>query len=232
MIRTAVFVDGYNLYYGRLRGTPYKWLDLVKLSTQLLADRSQSEVLSKVTLCTAHAASTFATHGRDSTQSQASYHRALTALHGDRLEIIYGSHTWEKNGVDMPVFRQGQAFTRSEVVRVWKVEEKMTDVNLALSMYRACAKGLCERLIVMSNDRDVAPALDAIKKDFPGIVCGVVFPLRPWSGAATTRRQSGTLEKIADWHLNSISDAMLAAAQLPSKLALPGKKTIVKPSYW
>jgi hypothetical protein len=30
-VRTVVYVDGYNLYYGLLRGTKLKWLDLVAL---------------------------------------------------------------------------------------------------------------------------------------------------------------------------------------------------------
>jgi 6-hydroxy-3-succinoylpyridine 3-monooxygenase len=33
-LRTRVYVDGYNLYYGCLKGTPYKWLDLLKLFEQ------------------------------------------------------------------------------------------------------------------------------------------------------------------------------------------------------
>lgn len=31
MLRTRVYIDGYNFYYGCLKGTSYKWLDLVKL---------------------------------------------------------------------------------------------------------------------------------------------------------------------------------------------------------
>ena len=27
-MRTFVYVDGFNLYYGVLKGTPWKWLDL------------------------------------------------------------------------------------------------------------------------------------------------------------------------------------------------------------
>ncbi len=27
-MKTNVYIDGVNLYYGALRGTPYKWLDL------------------------------------------------------------------------------------------------------------------------------------------------------------------------------------------------------------
>ncbi len=29
--RTNVYVDGFNLYYRSLKGTPYRWLDLAKL---------------------------------------------------------------------------------------------------------------------------------------------------------------------------------------------------------
>ncbi len=29
--RTAVYVDGFDLYYGCLRNTPYRWLDIDKL---------------------------------------------------------------------------------------------------------------------------------------------------------------------------------------------------------
>jgi len=28
--RTVIYIDGFNLYYGALRGTPYKWLDIEK----------------------------------------------------------------------------------------------------------------------------------------------------------------------------------------------------------
>ena len=31
-----VYVDGFNLYYAALRGTPFKWLDPVRLTTLLL----------------------------------------------------------------------------------------------------------------------------------------------------------------------------------------------------
>ena len=31
MTRTTIYVDGYNLYYARLKRTPYKWLDLAAL---------------------------------------------------------------------------------------------------------------------------------------------------------------------------------------------------------
>jgi hypothetical protein len=30
-MKTIVYVDGFNLYYGAVKGTPYKWLDISKL---------------------------------------------------------------------------------------------------------------------------------------------------------------------------------------------------------
>ncbi len=35
-MRTRVYVDGFNLYYGALRDTSFKWLDPIKLSTAVL----------------------------------------------------------------------------------------------------------------------------------------------------------------------------------------------------
>ena len=35
-MRTNVYVDGFNLYYGCLKGTPYKWLNLEVLFDELL----------------------------------------------------------------------------------------------------------------------------------------------------------------------------------------------------
>jgi hypothetical protein len=36
LMLTNVYVDGFNLYYGRLKDTPYKWLDLGALCQALL----------------------------------------------------------------------------------------------------------------------------------------------------------------------------------------------------
>jgi hypothetical protein len=35
-LETHVYIDGFNLYYGLLRGTPHKWLDLERFCDQLL----------------------------------------------------------------------------------------------------------------------------------------------------------------------------------------------------
>ena len=35
-LRTNVYIDGFNLYYGALRKTPYRWLDLRELCRRIL----------------------------------------------------------------------------------------------------------------------------------------------------------------------------------------------------
>jgi hypothetical protein len=40
--RTIVYVDGFNLYYGALRGTRFKWLDLSALFQKVLGSRTQT----------------------------------------------------------------------------------------------------------------------------------------------------------------------------------------------
>ena len=43
--RTRVYVDGLNLYYGALKGTSFRWLDLVKLAKLLVPDEYQVDQL-------------------------------------------------------------------------------------------------------------------------------------------------------------------------------------------
>jgi len=229
---SAVYVDGYNLYYGRLRGTAFKWLDLVKLFDDLLIQRDQHEQLTKVYLFTAPALATFATHGNASVEAQAAYHRALKTKYDDRFEAIYGTHSFDRSGTLLPVYVPGQPFDRTQRTRAWKLEEKKTDVNLALRMYRDACQGLFDRMILVSNDSDAEPALEALRSDFPHIMRGVVMPIRPViSGTAAHRRPSGSLGKQADWTLSHLSDDVPAAAQLPHIIPTR-KKPIRKPAHW
>jgi predicted transcriptional regulator len=40
-MRTAIYVDGFNLYYRALKGTPYKWLNLEALARHMLRPTNQ-----------------------------------------------------------------------------------------------------------------------------------------------------------------------------------------------
>jgi len=230
--RVAVYVDGYNLYYGRLRGSTCKWLDLVRLLEDILIKRDQNESLERVHLFTAHALATFATHGSASVEAQSAYHRALEAKYGELFKVTYGKHSFDKDGSLLPEFVSGQPYDRTRRIRVWHLEEKKTDVNLALGMYRDAAQGRYDRVILVSNDSDAELALLAVREDFPHMMIGVVMPIRPPApGAKVHRRASGSLANQADWVIQHLSDEQLVAAQLPS-LVPTRKKPIRKPAHW
>jgi uncharacterized LabA/DUF88 family protein len=232
LLKTAVYVDGYNLYYGRLRDSSFKWLDVVELFDAMLAQRDQNESVVRVNLFTAPALAKFATHGIASVEAQSAYHRALLARHPERFEVIYGKHSYDRGGALLPSFVDGQAYDRTIRSRVWKLEEKKTDVNLALRIYRDACHRLYDRIILMSNDSDAEPALEAIREDFPEIVIGVVIPIWPPApGVAAHRRVSGSLARRAHWVITHLTDDQLHEAQLPDQIATR-KKPIRKPGHW
>ena len=172
----AVYIDGYNLYYGRIRGTSHKWLNVVALADRLLHDQDPQSKVEVVRYFSAPCKASFATHGAASTQAQQAYHRALQARHISRFDLQLGTHSVDENGTLMPAFEIGKPFDRSHRVRVWKLEEKQTDVNLALAMYRDASSGHFQQLVVFSNDSDAEPALKAVRADFAELTVGVVTP--------------------------------------------------------
>lgn len=229
---TAVYIDGYNLYYGRIRGTSYKWLDVVALFTDLLNAQDPTSSLQLVRYFSAPALARFASHGQASQQAQQSYHRALAQLYPGKFLMTLGNHSFDKDGALLPAYVAGQPYDRTNRVRVWKLEEKQTDVNLALAMYRDACSGKFQQLVVCSNDSDVEPALKAIREDFPTITLGVVTPRWPPSPTGKTHRAvSSSLDQHSDWTRGHLLDSELANAQLPAKVPT-AKKPILKPAHW
>jgi uncharacterized LabA/DUF88 family protein len=230
--KTAVYIDGYNLYYGRLRNTAYKWLDVVSLFDVLLKEQDPSASLEVVKLFTAPALARFASHGAASVEAQQTYHRALQAKHGNRFELVHGAHSFDKDGTLLPTFVPGQPYDRQVRTRVWKLEEKKTDVNLAMAMYRDAAKGRYDKLVLCSNDSDAEPALQALREDFSQLQIGLVTPVPPpIVHKGSPRGVSTSLAQHAHWVRRYLLDGELAHAQLPPQVPT-NKKPVRKPAHW
>lgn len=215
------------MYYGRLRGTHFKWLDMVALFRNILHVQDPSSDLVAVKFFTAPALARFATHGAKSVEAQSSYHRAMETLYPGIFSIIRGSHSFPRDGALLPTFIDNVPYDRTVRSRVWKIEEKQTDVNIALTMYRDAVKGNVDQMVLCTNDSDAAPTLKAILEDFPGITLGVVAPIT----GDKNRRLSGSLNEHAHWHRSCLSDDDLENAQLPSVVPTK-KKAIRKPEHW
>lgn len=230
-MKTAVYIDGYNLYYGRLRHTEFKWLDVVELAKLIIATQNPDATIEAVKYFTAPALARFATHGQDSVIAQERYHRALKSRNAT-LELIYGKHSIDESGTLLPSYETGAPFDKSKRHRVWKLEEKKTDVNIAIEMYRDAIRGNFQQLVIFSNDSDVEPVLNAIRQDCPSMVIGVVTPIQPPTGHGKGHRSvSASLSALADWTRKHILDEELASAQMPLRVPTR-KKPIDKPAYW
>jgi uncharacterized LabA/DUF88 family protein len=165
-VATNVYVDAFNLYYGCLRGTPYRWLDLGALCTRLLPrDR-----IKRIRYFTA-ALSVRPDNPRDR-QRQQTYLRALETVPG--LSIHYGrflSHV-----VRMPLANPPP--TGARTVAVVKTEEKSSDVNLATFLLLDAFKRECGTAVVVSNDSDLKLPIEVAQTEL-GLHVGVVNPHPP-----------------------------------------------------
>ncbi len=223
-MKTNIYVDGYNLFYGCLKHSADKWLDLKALLTDMHAQNPESE-LCKIKYFTADIKAKIASRGQSAQHAQQSYHRALLELYPKEIHIIKGYYSLEK----ARLLAYKQPPDKSHRVDVWRLEEKQTDVNIALEAYRDVAKSGIEQVVFVSNDTDLAPALRAIREDFGSDVrIGVVIPIRKTGGG---RPGNQSLSKYANWTRKYIADEEIAACQLPTKVPTR-KRPILKPEYW
>jgi uncharacterized LabA/DUF88 family protein len=228
MNKTIVYIDGYNLYYSRLRDGVYKWLDIVALFDAILKAQDTSAELIEVKYFTSPVKASFASHGAASDAAQTQYHRALQAKHPNRLNIIKGFHIFEP--AYLPIHEEGQPADKTKRIRVWGIEEKQTDVNMALHVYRDAVQGRCNQVIICSNDSDLEPAMKLIREDAPSIRVGLVLPLKR-NSTEEARVSNKRLTHLAGWVRHHILDEELANAQLPLIVAT-NKKPARKPIHW
>ena len=79
---TRIYIDGFNLYYRAVKGTPYKWLNLRKMCELILPDQS----IGKIKYFTANVSSR--KDDPDKPTRQQIYYRALKTI--PDFEIIKG----------------------------------------------------------------------------------------------------------------------------------------------
>lgn len=225
-MNTIIYVDGYNLFYGCLKNSSYKWLDLNKLLVEHIVHAQEpSSIVTEIKFFTADIKAKVASNGQLATQAQQAYHRALMQLYPNVIRVIKGFYSLEK--AKLPVFKEPP--DKRDSVDVWKLEEKETDVNIALTAYRDVVKGHVQQIIFVSNDTDLSPALKAIREDFGNTIkIGVIIPIRQKDKG---RPANAKLSIYADWTRKSISSNELSASQLPA-LIPTRKKPIKKPAYW
>lgn len=208
-MRTIVYIDGFNLYYGAVKGTPYKWLDLKSLCQKLLDHRNRIVSIKYFT----SRVSGITDHGKPLRQDI--YLRALER-HIPELAVHYGhflSHV-----VKAPLANPSGDGGR--LVEIVKTEEKGSDVNIAVHLLNDAWLDAYDCAVVVSNDSDLAESLRLVKQHHRKVI-GLIFPR--YKG-----HPSRELMKYADF-VKKIRPGVLASSQLPNPI--PGT-TLHKPESW
>lgn len=224
-MRTIAYVDGHNLYFSCLKATSYKWLDLEKLLLPIITASAPGSVLTGIKYFTAPIKASLARYGQRSTDAQAEYVRALLA--NPRMAVVEGRFSVGSTHALLHVVPPD----RDSRVRIWRIEEKETDVSLAVSMYADARSDGVDQVILVSNDSDMVPALRAIRRDTATKI-GVVLPIRQAAqDQLVGRRPSASLGTHAHWVRGHILETELAAAQLPLTV-MTRRRPARRPAHW
>ena len=208
-MKTIAYVDGFNLYYGSLKNSPHKWLDLCEYFRRTLPPDC---VLERVKYFTARVAAL--PNDPDAPKRQDIYLRAMRAHCGDSFHVIEGHFS-------VKTVRAPLAAPPHKTVEIIKTEEKGSDVNLAVELVNDAWSDAFECAAVVSNDSDLARAMKIAKQYRKKRV--VLY-----TPGAPTRRPSGQLTRWAHKQIDVLPE-ILAQCQLPAVL-MDG--AISKPKAW
>lgn len=217
--RARVYIDGFNLYYGALKGTSNKWLDLEAWCGRLLPGYAVEQIL----YCTARVRGMPNNPGTDTRQQ--AYLRALATL--PKVVVLEGM--FKVNNTRAPRRPEPQCKCCQQVppactccaaatVPIIKTEEKGSDVNLAVAVVRDGFQDLYDAGVIISEDSDLQGAVDIVRGELGKQVIIVTPRNRKYPPlVGDTRRQ--------------VRAAALAACQFPQSLT-DANGTVSRPSSW
>jgi uncharacterized LabA/DUF88 family protein len=199
MKRVVVYIDGFNLYHAidALKRPHLKWVCLKDLATSLLR---ADETLKSVKYFSAYATWMHDRHIR---------HRTYTDALMARGVILHMGQFKEK---PRKCFSCGA---------VWKGhEEKETDVQIAVHMVADAMRGDVDRIILISADTDLGPAIKMINANASGCE---VFVATPPKRLGQCRSLNPKLE---------ITAGRIAKSLLPASIQVAPNKTVLRPTQY
>jgi uncharacterized LabA/DUF88 family protein len=203
VVRVAVYVDGFNLYFGlkATYGRKYLWLDLQALAASLLRP---GQTLEQITYFTARVR-----NDPEGQRRQSDYLDAL-ASYSSRVTVVDGR------------FQEKPRRCR-DCGAAWTVyEEKETDVNIAAALIEDAVLDRYDTALLISADSDLCPAIVTMKRLCPEKRIIAVFP---------PKRHSADLKRAVDGYL-PLGDDKVRQAQLPTEVVNNAGITLRRPKYW
>lgn len=195
-METWVYIDGFNLYYGAVKDTLYKWLDLHRMCAMLLHDHE----VTRIKYFTARVSARSDDPGKPTRQQI--YLRALQTL--PNLEIIFGRFL--SHEVMMPLAQPIPGGSR--FAKVIKTEEKGSDVNIAAHLINDGYKKRYEAAVIVTNDSDLLEPIRIVRVEL-GLPVGVLNPHKNPTSRVLAQQAS---------FVRQIRQGVLAASQFPDVL--------------
>lgn len=207
-MKTNVYIDGFNLYYRLIKGSPCKWLNLLAFCRLMLPDHDIQQIKYFTARVSARP------DDPDQPTRQQTYFRALRTL--PNVSIIYG-HFLTNN---CRMLKAGCLPNAPEFVEVVKTEEKGSDVNLGVHLLNDGYKKEYETAVVITKDSDLLEPIKMVRSEL-GLKIGLLNP-----GKHPSRALLPHLDFIKRIRRN-----VLAASQFPDELT-DSKGVFRKPASW
>lgn len=209
--RVFVLVDGFNLYHSiadkpdgkRYKNAKdlrmYKWLNLRKLAESFIL---KDEEIVKILYFSAYSFWKPDRVKRHKTYVQALRTVGVTPIISDFKERTIKCKICQK------LFK--------------RYEEKQTDVHIAINLFKEGINDSYDKIIIISGDSDLIPAIEAVKEKFPQKSIHILFP---------PLRAFELLKNVADSY-SKIKEHHLLISQFPDVIELSGGDKIIKPEKW
>ena len=204
-MKTNIYLDGFNFYYGVLKGTPYRWLNVAALCQILLPGDQINRIKYFTALVGPRPGDPF------KRERPETYFRALRTI--PNLTIILGRFLTHE--VTMPLSPEGFGYAK-----VLKTEEKGSDVDLATHLLMDGFRDDYELAVVVSNDSDLLLPVQVVTQEL-GKRVGLLNP---------QKRPSKVLLPSATF-LKQIRSGALAKCQFPATLT-DSDGLFSKPATW
>lgn len=207
--RTTIYVDGFNLYYGALKGGPNRWLDLQRYFQTV----RPNDNIQRIHYFTARV------KGKSGID-QETYIDALQTL--PLVNIVEGKYMRK----DIKCRVSSCALVKSQAMMFKHPEEKRTDVNIALQMLDDVYQSVTDQVVLVSGDSDLVPAIHLVKLRFPQCKVIVYVPNNhPNRGRCVELRNAADVARDLPVH-------PLRHSQLPMLVTSVNGTTYKRPSNW
>ncbi len=202
MVRTAFFIDGFNLFHSldsQAAYHKYKWLNLAKLSQGFIGSQ---DTISDIYY--------FTTYTTWDSQKLAKHQNYVKALQLTGVKVVFG----EFRNVDRVCRLCGKSYRT--------FEEKRTDVNIAIHLFQTAVADIWDKAVIISGDSDLILAVEAVKKTFLHKQVGIIIPIG---------RRAEELKQVADFHIK-LKERHLKTCQFDDILKIDSHQVLKRPNTW